>query len=246
MADRPLVVEDELDLAVPLQHLLRGVGLETELVTTGLAALEHARAHPPRLILLDLMLPDLSGVEVCRRLRSHPATAQCAVLVVSARTDEYDKVLAFESGADDYLTKPFSARELELRVRALLRRTERPRELASPSPSPLRFGELALDPKSHQASWQGTPLELTVVEFKMLVAFLERKGRALTRDEVCLATWGASHAISERAVDTNVKRLRRKLREAGVFLETVRGVGYRWAPEPFRPDTSAEEPEEQD
>jgi two-component system phosphate regulon response regulator PhoB len=244
MADRALVVEDELDLAVPLQHLLRGVGLETELVTTGLAALEHARAHPPRLILLDLMLPDLSGVEVCRRLRSHPATAQSAVLVVSARTDEYDKVLAFESGADDYLTKPFSARELELRVRALLRRTERPREL--PSVSPLRFGDLALDPKSHQATWQGALLGLTVVEFKMLVAFLERKGRALTRDEVCLATWGASHAISERAVDTNVKRLRRKLREAGVFLETVRGVGYRWAPEPFLPDTASGEPEDND
>ena len=230
MARRVLVVEDERDLAIPLQHLLQELGFACLVAATGQGALEAVAAEPPDLVLLDLMLPDLSGIEVCRRLRADPATADIPILMVTARTDEYDKIVGFEAGADDYITKPFSFRELSARVQSLLRRSGRRERVVNEEP--VRFGELLLDPQAHHASVAGEPLDLTEVEFRMLATFLDHRGRALTRDEVCLGTWGGSYAISERAVDTNVKRLRRKLGRVGRYIETVRGIGYRWVADP--------------
>jgi two-component system phosphate regulon response regulator PhoB len=227
MKPRLLVVEDEPELAEPLQYWLEGQGFVCEVVGTGSAALARIRASAPDAVLLDLMLPDLSGVEVCRQLRADPRTADLPVVMVTARADEYDKVVGFEAGADDYITKPYSLREVTLRVKALLRRTR-----VAPEAADLSFGALSVELEAHVATWQGQPLDLTVVEFRMLRTFLESRGRAMTREEICLGTWGERYAISERAVDTNVKRLRRKLLGAGDYLETVRGVGYRWSAEP--------------
>lgn len=220
-----LLVEDEPDLADPLRFLLEARGLRVTLARTGSEALSLARESVPDMVLLDLMLPDLSGVEVCRRLRSDAATAEVPILVLSARTEEYDKVVGFESGADDYLTKPYSARELVLRVQALLRRGG-----PGSRSTPVRSGGLVLDAEQHRATLDGEPLVLTVIEFRMLATFLAQVGKALTRQDICLGTWGSAYAIDERSVDTNVKRLRSKLGPAGAQLETVRGVGYRWNP----------------
>jgi two-component system phosphate regulon response regulator PhoB len=221
-----LLVEDEADLADPLRFLLEARGLAVQIARTGAEALAAVRASAPDAVLLDLMLPDLSGIEVCRRLRSHPATAQVPILVVSARGEEYDKVVSFEAGADDYITKPYSARELVLRVMALLRRGGP----ATPRHGPLRSAGLVVDAEQHVASVDGEPVDLTVVEFRMLGTLLAQPGKALRREDICLGTWGSSYAISERSVDTNVKRLRGKLGAAGRHLETVRGAGYRWNP----------------
>ncbi len=231
-----LLVEDEPDLVEPTRATLAASGFTVEVATSGTQALEAAsREPPPDLVLLDLMLPDLNGISVCHRLRTDPRTARIPILVVSARGDEYDRVLGFEAGADDYITKPFSLRELALRIRALLRRGG-PATGAAPASAP-ELGRVAadgvlLDAEAYRAWLGGEELDLTLIEFRLLATFLAHRERALTREELCMATWGHEHAISVRAVDTNVKRLRRKLGAAGASLETVRGVGYRWIGRP--------------
>jgi len=229
-----LLVEDEPDLAEPLVFALEQDGHTVEAVSSGEEALARLVVPPlPSLVLLDLMLPDISGVEVCRRIRDDPSLAHIAVIMVTARADEYDKVVGFEAGADDYITKPYSLREIRLRVAALLRRMT-----ATPPPTDrtvVRSGPFQVDTGAHTATVRGEDLALSVVEFRLLTTFVRHPGQALSRAQIRAHTWGDDYAITDRAVDTNIKRLRDRLGDDAVHIETVRGVGYRWSPEARAP-----------
>jgi two-component system phosphate regulon response regulator PhoB len=237
---RVLIVDDEDDLRRLVDFNLRAVGLDTLQAPTGTEALRLAERERPDLVILDLMLPDLQGMEVCRRLKQNPATREIPVLILSARGDEIDRVVGFEVGADDYVVKPFSVRELTLRVKAILTRASLEDEL-TPSPSSpeppqpqdeLRFGPLKIDRTRHRAWCGDDELGLTVLEFKLLVAFITRRGRVLTRDRLLEEVWEMDAGVTTRTVDTHIKRLRQKLGEAARYLETVRGVGYRFSETP--------------
>lgn len=225
MAELILLVEDERDLAEPLAFALEREGFEVSLAETGKAALARAEIPPlPDLVLLDLMLPDVSGLEVCKRLRSREATRHVPIIMVTARGDEIDRVVGFEMGADDYVVKPYSTRELVLRVRAQLRRTKTGDEGGEAN----TFGRLRLDLAAHQAWVDGQEVALTALEFRLLSTLLARKGRVQTRDTLLNDVWGISSQVTTRNVDTHVKRLREKLGAAGAYIETVRGAGYRF------------------
>jgi two-component system, OmpR family, phosphate regulon response regulator PhoB len=224
-----LLVEDEIDLATTLEYSLTREGYQVRVAHTGKAGLEAALLEPvPDLVVLDLMLPDLSGTEVCRRLREHERTRDLPVLMCTAKGSELDRVVGFEVGADDYVVKPYSVRELTLRIRALLRRSQRP-EVAG---EPVRFGRLRLDREAHRAWVDESELALTALEFRLLSAFLARKGRVQTRDSLLSDVWGIEADVTTRTVDTHVKRLREKLGAAGAYIETLRGVGYRFRDQP--------------
>ncbi len=218
-----LVVDDERDLVSLLDFNLRQAGFETTLAYAGEEALSAARRRPPDLVLLDLMLPDMSGTEVCRQLKSDPRTRSVPVVMLTARGDELDRVVGFEVGADDYVTKPFSVRELVLRVRAVLRRAGR-----QPSEKPVsEVGPIRIDADEHRAWVRGEPLDLTPLEFRLLSTFVHRAGRVQSRERLLTDVWEMSSELETRTVDTHVKRLREKLGPARDLLETVRGVGYR-------------------
>jgi len=184
------------------------------------------------------MLPDISGVEVCRQLRDQPDTEELPILMLTARGEEIDRVVGFEAGADDYVVKPFSTRELVLRIRAVLRRfeTEPVDDETSDDDERevLTFGELRIDVTGHRAWIGDESLDLTALEFKLLTTFVRRKGRAQTRDVLLSDVWGITADVKTRTVDTHVKRLREKLGPAGEYIETVRGVGYRFRDQPNR------------
>jgi two-component system phosphate regulon response regulator PhoB len=219
-----LICEDEADLVATLEYALQREGFTTRAVLTGNGAVVEAQREPyPDLILLDLMLPDLPGTEVCRQIRRNPALSAVPVVMLTARTDEIDRVVGFEVGADDYVTKPFSVRELVLRIRAILRR----REGGSPDRA-LAYGRLRVDNDAHRVWIDNVEIELTPLEHKLLNVFLTRQGRALRREVLLKDLWGAEHHVTVRTIDTHVKRLRQKLGAAGDYVETVRGVGYRF------------------
>ncbi|MEY2668360.1 MAG: hypothetical protein RJA59_998 [Pseudomonadota bacterium] len=218
-----LVVDDERDLVSLLDFNLRQSGFETTLAYAGEEALNAARRRPPDLVLLDLMLPDMSGTEVCRQLKSDPRTRAVPVIVLTARGEELDRVVGFELGADDYVVKPFSVRELLLRVRAVLRRAGQQR-----SEKPVtEVGPIRVDADAHRAWVRGEVLDLTPLEFKLLVTLVTRAGRVQSRERLLADVWEMSSELETRTVDTHVKRLREKLGPARDLLETVRGVGYR-------------------
>ncbi|MCA9549383.1 MAG: response regulator transcription factor [Myxococcales bacterium] len=225
MAGLVLIVDDERDLVTTLEYNLEREGFQTRVALSGEEALAQAAKSPtPDLILLDLMLPDLPGTEVCRRLRSVPATQKVPVIMLTAKDAEIDRVVGFEVGADDYVTKPFSVREVLLRVRAILRRTQTP----APAHDDMVFGDLRVDPEAHQAWYKDEELTLTALEFKLLTTLLSRRGRVQTRKQLLDDVWGIQADVSTRTVDTHVKRLRQKLGPAGDYIETLRGVGYRF------------------
>jgi two-component system phosphate regulon response regulator PhoB len=221
-----LVIEDERDMLTLLDSNLRAAGFETLLADSGERALAQLRARVPDLVLLDLMLPDVPGAEVCRQIRDDPRTRAVPVVICTARGDEIDRVVGFELGADDYVTKPFSMRELVLRLRAVLRRmaatpvSERP---------PGRVGPLEIDVDAHRCSVEGVEIELTPTEFRLLVTLTSRLGRVQPRERLLAEVWGNGSDTETRTLDTHVKRLREKLGAARELLETVRGVGYRFA-----------------
>jgi len=228
-----LVIEDEADLATTLEYNLRTEGFEVRLAHTGKQGLAHAIAEPlPDLIVLDLMLPDLAGTEICRRLREQERTRDIPVIMCTAKGEEIDRVVGFEVGADDYVVKPFSVRELVLRIRALLRRAHR----VEGEPSLIRFGRLKIDRDAHRAWVDDAEIALTALEFRLLHAFMSRKGRVQTRDALLSDVWGIEADVTTRTVDTHVKRLREKLGEAGAYIETLRGVGYRFKDQPDEAD----------
>ncbi len=223
-----LIVEDEQDLVTTLEYNLEREGYQTRSAMTGEAALVEASKQPtPDLILLDLMLPDFPGTEVCRRLRSQPETKGIPVVMVTAKGEEIDRVVGFEVGADDYVAKPFSVRELLLRIRAVLRRTQ---STAAEPTKDLNFAQLRVDPEAHQVWLDGAEVILTALEFKLLTTLLSRKGRVQSRKQLLDDVWGIQADVSTRTVDTHVKRLRHKLGTAGDYIETLRGVGYRFRP----------------
>jgi two-component system phosphate regulon response regulator PhoB len=223
---RILVVEDEADLREVLEYNLTREGHKVQLAKNGAEGLKMAREGHPDVILLDLMLPDVPGTTVCKTLRKEPATHDARIIIVTAKGEEIDRVVGFELGADDYVTKPFSVRELILRVQAVLRRGE-------PSiPEQVEFGDLEIDLAAHRVWVRKAELSLTALEFKLLVTLLERKNRVQTRSVLLSDVWGIDADITTRTVDTHVKRLREKLGSAGAYIETVRGVGYRFTDEP--------------
>ena len=225
-----LVIEDEVDLATTLEYSLKREGYQVRVAHTGRAGLEAAALEPvPDLVVLDLMLPDLSGTEVCRRLRENERTRELPIVMCTAKGSELDRVVGFEVGADDYVVKPYSVRELLLRIRALLRRSQRTETAAG---EPVKFGRLRLDREAHRAWVDEVELSLTALEFRLLSAFLARKGRVQTRDSLLSDVWGIEADVTTRTVDTHVKRLREKLGEAGAYIETLRGVGYRFRDQP--------------
>src|SRR6478735_10962567 len=226
---RILIVEDEKDLQEVLTYNRRQAGHIPLVVSSGRDAIAAVADQHPDLVLLDLMLPDVSGVEVCRRLKGDPATRDLPIVMVTAKGDEVDRVVGFELGADDYVVKPYSLRELLLRVDAVLRRT-------SPAPGGTRgvmvFGKLRLDRDAHRV-WVGEQeVTLTALELRLLATLLERRGRVQSRPALLDDVWGMSGEVTTRTVDTHVKRLREKLGSAGPYIETVRGVGYRFTPAP--------------
>ncbi|ACG75328.1 two component transcriptional regulator, winged helix family [Anaeromyxobacter sp. K] len=218
-----LLVDDERDLLSLLDFNLRASGFETLLATTGEQALSHLRRRVPDLVLLDVMLPDVSGTEVCRQIKSDPRTRHVPVVMLTAKGDEVDRVVGFELGADDYVTKPFSVRELVLRLKAVLRRAgARPSERPPESVGPIR-----VDVESHRAYVDGAEVVLTPLEFKLLTTLMSRLGRVQSREQLLEDVWEMSAEVETRTVDTHVKRLREKLGSGRDLLETVRGIGYR-------------------
>ncbi|MEE9607827.1 MAG: response regulator [Myxococcota bacterium] len=225
MAERILVVDDEPDLLELVRVNLDQAGFRVETASTGVEALKRIQAAPPDLVVLDLMLPDLEGTEVCRQLRATPELSYLPIIMLTAKADEVDRVVGLELGADDYVTKPFSPRELTLRVRAVLRRRQR----RAAGPETLEHGPLRLDPERHRCFVEGEEVMLTAKEFELLRRLMTRAGRVLTRDDLLEHVWGSDIAVTSRTVDTHLKRLREKLGAAGELIETVRGVGYRFA-----------------
>jgi len=220
------VVDDEPDLLELVRFNLDQAGFQVETAARGEEALARLRrSTPPDLLILDLMLPDVSGEEVCRRVRSDPNLALLPVIVLTAKGEEVDRVVGFELGADDYVTKPFSPRELVLRARAVLRR----RHEAASGAGVLERGPLRLDPERHRCSVEGREVALTAKEFQLLEALMRRPGRVMTRERLLDEVWGADIAVTARTIDTHLKRLREKIGAAGDLIETVRGVGYRFA-----------------
>jgi two-component system phosphate regulon response regulator PhoB len=233
-----LIVDDEPDLVATLEYNLRREGYETRSAHNGRDALAAFGKTPVAdLVILDLMLPDMPGTEVCRRIRGTEGGRAVPVLMLTAKGDEIDRVVGFEVGADDYVTKPFSVRELMLRVGAILRR-------AQPETSdvgPTSFGRLRMDREAHRVWVDGEEVALTALEFRLLATFLDRRGRVQSRDTLLTDVWGMSPEVTTRTVDTHVKRLREKLGPAGAYVETLRGVGYRFRDAPDdSPDDSGE------
>jgi two-component system phosphate regulon response regulator PhoB len=223
-----LVVDDEADIRNLLVRQLERDGLSVVAAASGTEALELARRTPPALVILDLMLPGLPGTEVCRRLRAEPETRDVPVVMLSARGEEIDRVVGFEVGADDYVTKPFSARELVLRVRAILRR----RAHVTPTDALPSAQLLRIDEEAHRVFVSGVEAVLTATEFRLLVTLSRRSGRVQTRGQLLQDVWDLPPDLNTRTVDTHMKRLREKLGAAAAHIETVRGVGYRFTRDP--------------
>ena len=220
---RILVVDDEPDIVALVVYHLAKAGFRVSSATTGGDALQMATRDRPALIVLDLMLPGLSGFEVLQRLREDERTAKVAVLMLTARKEEPDRIRGLQLGADDYLTKPFSPQELVLRVTAILRRVAG----SDDGTEVLRVGPLAIDRTAHHVSVNGHEVELTPTEYKLLLILAERRGRVQARAHLLETVWDAAPDIQTRTVDMHIQRLRTKLHPAGDLIETVRGFGYR-------------------
>jgi two-component system phosphate regulon response regulator PhoB len=231
---RVVVIEDEADLRDLLCYNLQAWGYEPRGAATGEAGIKLVLEQSPALVLLDVMLPDVSGIEVCRRIRNLQDLAQPVVVMLTAKGEEMDRVVGFEVGADDYLVKPFSVRELMLRMSARLKTrgvesSPRPRPAAPAAPARRRFtaGALEVDPDGHHVHVNGAEVPVSALEMRILVYLFEARGIVRTRQDMLTQVWGYQPEVNSRTVDTHVKRLRQKLGPTGALIETVRGLGYR-------------------
>jgi two-component system, OmpR family, alkaline phosphatase synthesis response regulator PhoP len=222
---RVLVVEDDKDIAELIAHSLQKAEHIVEIAASGTAGLNRARAAAPDLILLDLMLPGMDGLVVCQTLRSDPATAAIPIIMLTARGEEGERIAGLELGADDYVTKPFSPRELTARVAALLRRVQRP--AAGAVTGPLEYGPLTIDVERHTVEVDGTPVRLTAKEFLLLQYLVEHRGRVLSRDRLLTDVWGYQYTGGTRTVDVHIRRLREKVPFLTGAIATIKQFGYR-------------------
>jgi two-component system phosphate regulon response regulator PhoB len=224
MKPKILVVDDEPEAVELVEFNLRQAGFDVVTAADGAEALKKAHTLLPSLIVLDLMLPEVDGLEVCKMVRRDPLTAAVPIVMVTARAAEIDRILGLELGADDYITKPFSPRELILRIKKILQRSQ----AAAEEPAVLKFGGLVIDAPRHLVSWQGKPIELTATEFKLLTILAQRRGRVQSREQLLRDVWDYNSLVDTRTVDTHMRRLREKLGPGARLLDTVRGVGYRF------------------
>ena len=222
-----LIVEDERDIVELLRYNLQEAGFETDYVRNGADALHRAVEQSPDLILLDLMLPEVDGFIVCRLLKNDPRTKNIPIVMVTAKTEERDRITGLELGVDDYITKPFSPKEVVLRVSAVLRRIQVGKQAEEDTKQIQQHG-LTIDLDKHQVLTESGPINLTATEFKLITLFARSPGRVFTRDILMGVIWGQEYYGIDRTVDTHVSRLRRKLGEFGEHIETVHGVGYRF------------------
>jgi two-component system phosphate regulon response regulator PhoB len=226
---RILVADDEPDVLTLVSNNLQGAGFNVTKAEDGLTALNQARATLPSLIVLDLMLPEMSGLEVCKVLKKEPQTSQIPIIMLTAKAEEVDRIVGLELGADDYLTKPFSPRELVLRVKSVIRRAA-----GATEPNDfLNLGDIRVDRSRYEVTVKGKRIEFTATEFKLLTMLIERRGRVQSRDTLLNDVWGYESVIDTRTVDTHIRRLREKLGNSADCIETIRGFGYRVA-EPGR------------
>ena len=220
-----LVADDEPDVLQLVSMNLKNAGFNVLKAEDGMTALTLAREAAPALIVLDLMLPEMSGLEVCKILKREPGTAQIPIIMLTAKAEEVDRIVGLELGADDYLTKPFSPRELVLRVKSVMRRAQG----AGETGDLLTLGPIRIDRARYEITVEGKPVEFTATEFKLLTLLIERRGRVQSRDTLLNEVWGYESAIDTRTVDTHVRRVREKLGKTADCIETVRGFGYRIA-----------------
>ena len=225
MIDRILIVEDEPDIRSTLEYNLHRDNFQTESVGNLLDAEKILSTSNISLILLDLMLPDGSGLDLCRKLKADQSTNSIPIIILTAKDDEVDKVVGFELGADDYVTKPFCVRELSLRIKSILKRKVQKPEVTEVE---REFGELRIDSDSHEVFVNDEEVSLTALEFRLLKQLVDRRGRVQTRDQLLSDVWGYSADITTRTVDTHIKRLREKLGPIGKYVQTIRGVGYKF------------------
>ena len=233
MSNKVLVIEDEPDIRKTLEYNLSREGYKVE----GCGSIEEANTFLENpsysIILLDLMLPDGSGLDLCKQIKSNPETNETPILILTAKDDEVDKVVGFELGADDYVTKPFSVRELILRVKAILKRNTKTSNPSNQTHEINRnFGSLKMNVESHEVFINDEEIILTALEFKLLRQLVERRGRVQSRDQLLTDVWGYSSDITTRTVDTHIKRLREKLGSIGKYVQTIRGVGYKFSRNP--------------
>jgi len=228
---RILVVDDEPDVTDLLAYTLKAKGFAVEVINNPNASIGLARTFLPDLVILDVMMPEVNGIQICRMLRADPKLRRVPVIFLTAKTEESDRIHGLESGADDYICKPFSTKELVLRVQSILRRAS---EGTAEPPKHLRAGEIVLDIDRHEITVHGQPVELTATEFKLLHLLMERRGRVQTREHLLINVWNYETEIETRTVDTHVRRLREKLGAEADWIETIRGVGYRMAEQKAR------------
>ena len=226
---RVLVADDEPDVLQLVTSNLKNAGFNVLKAEDGVSALNQARETLPSLIVLDLMLPEMSGLEVCKVLKKEASTSQIPIIMLTAKAEEVDRIVGLELGADDYITKPFSPRELVLRVKSVIRRAAGASEVSDQ----LTLGDIRIDRARYEVSVSGVPVDFTATEFKLLTLLIERRGRVQSRDTLLNDVWGYESVIDTRTVDTHIRRLREKLRDSADCIETIRGFGYRVA-EPVR------------
>ena len=229
MSQKILIIEDEPDIRKTLEYNISREGYDVISASSLSEGREKLESASFSLLLLDLMLPDGSGLDLCRELKQDKSLSSMPVIILTAKDDEVDKVVGFELGADDYVTKPFSVRELILRVKAVLKRGERKSDNMEVQ---RQFGELKIDVDSHEVFVNDEQVSLTALEFKLLRQLVDRRGRVQSRDQLLSDVWGYSSDVTTRTVDTHIKRLREKLGDMGIYVQTIRGVGYKFTRTP--------------
>ena len=230
MSNHILVIEDEPDILKNLEYNLSREGFKVSSASSLSDAEKKLQNNNDfSLLLLDLMLPDGSGLDLCKKIKGNPETESIPIIILTAKEDEVDKVVGFELGADDYVTKPFSVRELILRIKAVLKRGQKKEDVLEVE---RQFGDLSIDVESHEVKVNYDQIDLTALEFRLLRQLVDRRGRVQSRDQLLSDVWGYSSEVTTRTVDTHIKRLREKLGSMGKYVQTIRGVGYKFSRSP--------------